>query len=123
MKKYKFIAVLMVLFHFTICIFVANDTRVDSLNNLIKKSRQDTNLVNLYSKLYSASILSGDNEQIIANCNKAIELSDELGKVNISETTYALVKDKFNCTPRGKIQAKGKGEIEMYFVNHSLSKG
>jgi hypothetical protein len=26
------------------------------------------------------------------------------------------VKEKFNCTHRGKIQAKGKGEIDMYFV-------
>jgi class 3 adenylate cyclase len=38
------------------------------------------------------------------------------GKVNISGTTYELVRDKFNCIYRGKIQAKNKGEIDMYFV-------
>jgi hypothetical protein len=27
-----------------------------------------------------------------------------------------LVKDYFNCESRGKIAVKGKGEIEMYFV-------
>jgi class 3 adenylate cyclase len=39
-----------------------------------------------------------------------------VGQVNISETTYELVKDKFVCTHRGKITAKGKGEIDMYYV-------
>jgi len=37
-------------------------------------------------------------------------------KVNINGSTYKLVKDKFTCTRRGKIQAKHKGEIDMYFV-------
>jgi hypothetical protein len=45
-----------------------------------------------------------------------MESSSEVGKVNISETTYKIVKDKFVCTHRGKIQAKGKGELDMYFV-------
>ncbi len=38
-------------------------------------------------------------------------------KINISGATYDLIKDKFNCTYRGKLNAKGKGEIDMYFVN------
>jgi len=45
------------------------------------------------------------------------------GKVNISGDTYSILKDdpKFTFESRGKIQAKGKGEIEMYFVNSSLN--
>ncbi len=39
------------------------------------------------------------------------------GKVNISGVTYRHIKDYFECTHRGKIQAKNKGEIEMYFVD------
>lgn len=50
------------------------------------------------------------------NTASRIESSGEVGKVNISESTYTLVKDQFKCTSRGKIQVKGKGEIEMYFV-------
>jgi class 3 adenylate cyclase len=50
------------------------------------------------------------------NTASRLETSGETGKVNISETTYKLVKDKFNCTYRGKIQAKHKGEMHMYFV-------
>ena len=42
-----------------------------------------------------------------------------MGQVNISGTTYELVKDDFSCTHRGKIQAKGKGELDMYFVSNS----
>jgi hypothetical protein len=45
-----------------------------------------------------------------------MESSGEAAKVNISGSTYKLVKDKFRCTHRGKIQAKNKGEIDMYFV-------
>jgi class 3 adenylate cyclase/TolA-binding protein len=50
------------------------------------------------------------------NTAARMEQSSEAGKINISETTYALVKDKFTCTHRGKVAAKGKGEVDMYFV-------
>jgi len=83
------------------------------------------------------------------NTASRMESSGEVGEVNISESTYALVKDAivaedgvaspeasgprgdptsegegygrpgnpaFTFTPRGKVQAKGKGEMEMYFV-------
>jgi adenylate cyclase len=50
------------------------------------------------------------------NTASRMESSGEPGKVNISGSTYALVKDVFTCTHRGKIQAKHKGEIDMYFV-------
>ena len=51
------------------------------------------------------------------NTASRMESSGEVGKVNISETTYVKVKDHFNCTPRGKINAKGKGEVDMYFIS------
>lgn len=50
------------------------------------------------------------------NTASRMESSGEPGKINISGATYELVKKKFKCTPRGKIKAKGKGEVEMYFV-------
>jgi class 3 adenylate cyclase len=53
------------------------------------------------------------------NTASRMEHSGEVGKVNISQTTYELIKDHANFTfeSRGKIEAKGKGEIEMYFVS------
>ncbi len=56
------------------------------------------------------------------NTASRMESSGEIGKVNISGTTYELVKDKFKCTYRGKIEAKNKGQIDMYFVEGMLSK-
>lgn len=50
------------------------------------------------------------------NTASRMESSGEAGKVNISGTTYGLVKEQFICSFRGKIQAKGKGELDMYFV-------
>jgi guanylate cyclase len=50
------------------------------------------------------------------NTASRMESSGVAGKINISGTTYELIKDKFNCVYRGKIQAKNKGEIDMYFV-------
>jgi class 3 adenylate cyclase len=50
------------------------------------------------------------------NTAARIEQSSEAGKVNISSTTYALVKDRFLCEYRGEIAAKGKGVMAMYFV-------
>ncbi len=50
------------------------------------------------------------------NTASRMESSGEISKVNISGNTYALIKDFFECTHRGKINAKNKGEIDMYFV-------
>jgi len=51
------------------------------------------------------------------NLAARMESSGEVGKVNISGGTYELVKEHFDCTYRGKIEAKNKGEVDMYFVN------
>lgn len=50
------------------------------------------------------------------NTAARLEQGGEPGKVNISETTCEAVKDQFNCHYRGKLPAKNKGEIAMYFV-------
>jgi class 3 adenylate cyclase len=50
------------------------------------------------------------------NTASRMESSGEVGQVNVSETTYELVKDKFNCFYRGEIEAKGKGKLKMYYV-------
>ena len=47
------------------------------------------------------------------NIASSIEKSSEPGKVNISGSTYLLIRDKFKCTYRGKIEAKNKGNIDM----------
>lgn len=54
------------------------------------------------------------------NIASRIETGGEPGRVNISDATYKLIRDKFQCDYRGKIPAKNIGEIDMYFVNDDL---
>jgi adenylate cyclase len=55
------------------------------------------------------------------NTASRMESNGEIGKVNISQATYESLQDdpQFVVESRGKIQAKGKGEIEMYFVSRN----
>ncbi len=50
------------------------------------------------------------------NLSARMEQLSEAGKINISEQTYQLVKGDYQCTHRGKIEAKNKGAVDMYFV-------
>jgi class 3 adenylate cyclase len=50
------------------------------------------------------------------NVASRMESKSNAGKINISQSTYELVKDKFDCSHRGKLDAKNKGLIDMYFV-------
>jgi len=54
------------------------------------------------------------------NTASRMESSGIPGQVNISGTTFELIKDHFICTHRGKIQAKNKGEIDMYIVENEI---
>ncbi len=58
----------------------------------------------------------GDTVNVAAR----MEQHGEPGKVNISGDTYEHVKDLFVCTYRGKVKAKNKGEVDMYFVERIL---
>ena len=54
----------------------------------------------------------GDTVNIAAR----IEQAGEGGRINISGDAFKVIKDDFPCHYRGKIAAKNKGEIDMYFV-------
>lgn len=56
----------------------------------------------------------GDTVNIAAR----IEQAGEGGKINISGESYELIREFFPCTYRGKIAAKNKGEIDMYYVEN-----
>jgi class 3 adenylate cyclase len=55
------------------------------------------------------------------NMASRMESNSESGRVNISENTHALVLNDFTFTYRGKINAKNKGEVDMYFVDHEVT--
>jgi class 3 adenylate cyclase len=50
------------------------------------------------------------------NTASRMESASESGRINISSSTFELVKNEFTCISRGKIFVKGKGELEMYFI-------
>lgn len=54
------------------------------------------------------------------NTASRMESNSEPMKINISEVTYKIVKDKFNFTERPTLKVKGKGEMKMYFVNSRI---
>lgn len=57
------------------------------------------------------------------NIASRMESAGEVGKVNISKDTYTLIKDDpdFIFHHRGRISTKGKGEMDMWFVEKVLS--
>ena len=50
------------------------------------------------------------------NTAARMEQNSEPGKINISQSTYELVKNNFKFVHRGKVAAKNKGMLDMYFV-------
>ena len=50
------------------------------------------------------------------NIASRMESSSLPGKINISANVYKRIEKFFECTPRGKIAAKNKGTISMYFI-------
>lgn len=52
------------------------------------------------------------------NTASRMESSGVPGEINISSSTFELVKDFFECEYRGQIHAKNKGELDMYLVRN-----
>lgn len=50
------------------------------------------------------------------NTASRMESNGEIHKVNVSGETYELIKDLFDCSPRGALLVKNKGEVVQYFV-------
>ena len=55
------------------------------------------------------------------NTAARMESNGEVGRVNISQATYDLIRHDraFECVGRGKVEAKGKGALDMYFADES----
>ena len=51
------------------------------------------------------------------NVASRMESNSEPGRINISESTYQLIKDDFDCDYRGELEVKNRGRMKMYFVN------
>ncbi|HVZ55325.1 MAG TPA: adenylate/guanylate cyclase domain-containing protein [Chitinophagaceae bacterium] len=100
-----------------ICAFV--DQRVQE-----RKARQETYFeirIGVHSGPVMAGIVGDLKFQYdvwgdTVNTASRMESSGVVGAVNISQPTYELVRDTVDCLYRGKVPAKGKGDIDMYLV-------
>ncbi len=50
------------------------------------------------------------------NTSSRMESNSEAMRINVSETTFNLLKEGFEFTPRDPIEIKGKGMMKMYFL-------
>ena len=55
----------------------------------------------------------GDTVNVAAR----LEQASDTNRINISEATHHKVKNFFDCTPRGEIEAKNKGMLSMYWLD------
>lgn len=96
--------------------------------NIIGKEREESGLraLQLRIGIHSGPVVAGvvgtqkmtyDIWGDTVNIAKRIESACVSGMVNVSAITYDIIKDYFECEHRGKILAKHKGHIEMYFVH------
>ncbi|MEM9992433.1 MAG: adenylate/guanylate cyclase domain-containing protein, partial [Bacteroidota bacterium] len=67
------------------------------------------------SKKFSYDIW-GDTVNLAAR----MEQNSEVGAINVSENTYQLIRYNFKCAHRGRVQAKNKGMVDMYFVKQAI---
>ena len=50
------------------------------------------------------------------NVASRMESNSEPGRINVSQNTYELIKDRYECQYRGEIEVKNHGSMRMYFV-------
>lgn len=108
------------------CVLAALE--IQAFMNQMKAIKEEQNLPywELRLGIHSGPIVAGvigqkkfayDIWSDTVNTASRMESSGAPGRINISSVTYDLVKEFFICEKRGRVPAKNKGEIEMYFVN------
>ncbi|MDD3876675.1 MAG: adenylate/guanylate cyclase domain-containing protein [Bacteroidales bacterium] len=81
------------------------------------KCRIGVNTGNVIAGIVGVKKFAYDIWSDTVNTASRMESCGEPGKVNISDSTYKIIGDFFDCSYRGEIEAKGKGAIKMYFVH------
>jgi len=98
---------------------------LDIIEFIEERKKSNPNALDIRIGINSGSLIAGivgvkkfayDIWGDTVNTAARMEQNSEKGKINISESTYQLVKENINCEYRGKIHTKGKGDMDMYFA-------
>ncbi len=115
--------------HATDVVAAALEIQQFMLNNAEKNRQQNKPVFEIRIGIHTGPVVAGivgvkkfayDIWGDTVNIASRMESSGQAGKVNISGPTYLEVKDHYQCSRRGQIEAKNKGLIDMYFVESGL---
>ncbi len=99
---------------------------LEILSYIQHRKQNNPNALNIRIGIHSGAVIAGivgvkkfayDIWGDTVNTAARMEQNSAPGRVNISEATYQLIKESFSFEYRGKIETKGKGAMDMYFVN------
>ncbi|MCX8523191.1 tetratricopeptide repeat protein [Chryseobacterium formosus] len=105
----------------------AVNASLEILSYIQQRKKDNPNALDIRIGIHSGPVIAGivgvkkfayDIWGDTVNTAARMEQNSTLGKLNVSEATYNLIKDDFTFEYRGKIETKGKGALEMYFVNY-----
>lgn len=112
----------MVLAAIEITEFVKASKKINALNQTRFEIRIGINTGPVVAGVVGIKKFAYDIWGDTVNIASRMESNSEAGKINISENTYELIKNSFDCDYRGEIEAKNKGVMKMYFVNDVKNK-
>jgi class 3 adenylate cyclase len=103
---------------FEIATFVRDSKKNNPLNHTRFEIRIGINSGPVVAGVVGTKKFAYDIWGDTVNIASRMESNSEPGKINVSENTYELIKDRFDCDYRGEIEVKNRGTMKMYFVNN-----